>query len=244
MSELGIPMRVADEHLPRVALRLGRCGPDFNDVPCKMHRVLLRALAFQRGAQIRKLLSTLAVVQQQSDLLRFGHTRGEVLIHVPKVVGAERAEFVVAVGACQVLADFGDGDRHGPVSSRYNDQVRSGSFTLAVYHFSIPAATAEFALCRRNRSCYTCLRSKVWSEASVTTTAIREQLRRQIDSLPDDLLAEIADFAAFILARRQGTSTYADWSESEWHKFSLGQFLREADDVEYTLADAEEVYRR
>jgi hypothetical protein len=78
----------------------------------------------------------------------------------------------------------------------------------------------------------------------MTTTAIREQLRQQIDSLPDDLLAEIADFAAFILARRQGTSTYADWSESEWHKFSLGQFLREADDVEYTLADAEEVYRR
>ena len=78
----------------------------------------------------------------------------------------------------------------------------------------------------------------------MATTAIREQLHRQLDTLPDDLLTEIADFAAFILARRLGTSTYVDWSESEWQKFSLGQFLREADDVEYTLADAEEVYRR
>jgi hypothetical protein len=78
----------------------------------------------------------------------------------------------------------------------------------------------------------------------MATTAIREQLHRQLDTLPDDLLVEIADFAAFILARRQGTSTYADWSEGEWHRFSLGQFLREADDVEYTLADAEEIFRR
>ena len=78
----------------------------------------------------------------------------------------------------------------------------------------------------------------------MTTTAIREQLRRQIDLLPDDLLAEIADFAAFILARRQGASTYADWSEGDWRQFALGQFLRETDDVEYTLADAEEIYKR
>ena len=78
----------------------------------------------------------------------------------------------------------------------------------------------------------------------MAATAIREQLYRQLDTLPDDLLAEIADFADFILARRQETSAYADWSEGEWHKFSLGQFLREADDVEYTLADAQEVCRK
>jgi hypothetical protein len=77
----------------------------------------------------------------------------------------------------------------------------------------------------------------------VTANTMREQLRRQIDSLPDDLLTEIADFAAFVLARRQGTSTYADWSEGEWRQFALGQFLREAEDVEYKLADAEEVYK-
>ena len=31
---------------------------------------------------------------------------------------------------------------------------------------------------------------------------------------------------------------------AEWQKFALGHFLRESDDVEYTLADAEEVYQR
>jgi len=78
----------------------------------------------------------------------------------------------------------------------------------------------------------------------MTTTTLREQLRRQLDALPDDVLVEIADFAAFVLARRRSTAPYADWSEREWQEFALGQFLRESDDVEYTLADAEEVYRR
>jgi len=78
----------------------------------------------------------------------------------------------------------------------------------------------------------------------MTTTTLREQLRRQLDALPDDVLVEIADFAAFVLARRRSTASYADWSEREWQKFALGQFLREPDDVEYTMTDAEEVYRR
>lgn len=43
----------------------------------------------------------------------------------------------------------------------------------------------------------------------MAATTMREQLRRQIDSLPDDLLTEIAGFAAFTLARRQGAFTYA-----------------------------------
>jgi hypothetical protein len=73
---------------------------------------------------------------------------------------------------------------------------------------------------------------------------VREQLRRQLDLLPDDIIVEIADFAAFILARRQGRLIYADWTESEWQQFALGQFLREADNVEYSLDDAQEIYRR
>lgn len=76
------------------------------------------------------------------------------------------------------------------------------------------------------------------------TDSVREQLRRQLDLLPDDIIIEIADFAAFVLARRQGKLTYADWTDSEWQELSLGQFLREADDVEYTLDDAQEIYRR
>jgi len=78
----------------------------------------------------------------------------------------------------------------------------------------------------------------------MTTIVLREQLRRQIEVLPDDVLVEIADFAAFVLTRRQGAASYAEWSEHDWQKFALGQFLRESDDVEYTLADAEEIYRR
>jgi hypothetical protein len=77
----------------------------------------------------------------------------------------------------------------------------------------------------------------------MTIAAIREQLHRQLDALPDELLIEIADFAAFVLVRRKGAATYTDWSEAEWRKFALGQFLRESDDVEYTLADAERVLR-
>jgi hypothetical protein len=74
--------------------------------------------------------------------------------------------------------------------------------------------------------------------------SVREQLRRQLDLLPDDVIVEIADFAAFVLARRQGKLIYADWTDSEWQQLAAGQLLREADDVEYTLDDAQEVYSR
>jgi hypothetical protein len=78
----------------------------------------------------------------------------------------------------------------------------------------------------------------------MATHSQREQLRRQLDLLPDDVIVEIADFAAFVLARRQGKLTYADWTDREWQELALSQFLREADDVEYTLDDAQEVYSR
>jgi hypothetical protein len=73
---------------------------------------------------------------------------------------------------------------------------------------------------------------------------IREHLRQQLEGLPDDILVEIADSVALILARRQAQPAYAEWSDRQWHSFALGQFLRESDEVEYTLADAEELYRR
>ena len=71
--------------------------------------------------------------------------------------------------------------------------------------------------------------------------SVREQLRRQLELLPDDLVVEIADFAAFIMARRQGRLAYGDWTESEWQQRALSQLLREADNVEYTLDDAQEI---
>ena len=76
----------------------------------------------------------------------------------------------------------------------------------------------------------------------MTTMTIREQLHQQIDSLPDDIVQQIADFALFMIARQRLSSTYVDWDDSQWQDFVLGQFFREADEVEYTLEDAQEIF--
>ncbi|MFN2182770.1 MAG: hypothetical protein ACK2UU_02205 [Anaerolineae bacterium] len=76
----------------------------------------------------------------------------------------------------------------------------------------------------------------------MSNATIREQLRKQIDNLPDDLVEQVADFTLFLMARRQIPLRYADWKSDEWQDFALGQLFREADDVEYSLEDAQEVY--
>jgi len=80
-------------------------------------------------------------------------------------------------------------------------------------------------------------------QRQMTTTTLREQLNRQIDSLPDDLVEQIADFALFVMARRQITPLYEDWGNDQWQRFALDQFFREEDEVVYSLADAQEVYQ-
>ena len=75
------------------------------------------------------------------------------------------------------------------------------------------------------------------------TTPPRDQLHKQIDLLPDDLVEQIADFALFLLAKRKAAPHYKDWNEQEWQNFSLEQFFREDDDVTYAIAEAKEVYR-
>lgn len=76
------------------------------------------------------------------------------------------------------------------------------------------------------------------------STLSRDQLRKQIDTLPDDLVEQIADFALFLLAKRKAEPLYEDWNEQQWRDFSLEQFFREeGDEVTYTIADAREVYR-
>lgn len=77
----------------------------------------------------------------------------------------------------------------------------------------------------------------------MTTTDIREQLHKQIDHLPDEIVEEIADFTLFVMARRRITPTYADWNQSQWQAFGLKQLFREDDEVEYSLEDAQETYR-
>jgi hypothetical protein len=76
----------------------------------------------------------------------------------------------------------------------------------------------------------------------MTANTLKKQLQHQLDLLPDDILIEIADFTAFILARRKMPLLYQEWTEQHWQAFALQQFLRESSDVEYTLEDAEEVY--
>ncbi len=76
----------------------------------------------------------------------------------------------------------------------------------------------------------------------MTTVTFREQLQKQIDTLPDDIIQQIADFTFFVMARREIDPLYADWDNSQWQNFSLEQFFREDDEVEYSLEDAQEIY--
>ena len=76
----------------------------------------------------------------------------------------------------------------------------------------------------------------------MTTMATREQLYKQIGSLPDDIVEQIADFTLFVMARRQITPDYMDWNSDQWQDFALGQLYREDDEVEYSLKDAREIY--
>ena len=75
------------------------------------------------------------------------------------------------------------------------------------------------------------------------TATLREQLTKQINTLPDDVIHQIADFTFFVMSRRGIPSLYDDWDGQKWQNFALEQFFRESDDVEYSLDDAREVYR-
>ena len=76
----------------------------------------------------------------------------------------------------------------------------------------------------------------------MATVTIREQLHKQIDNLPDDVVEQIADFTLFVMARRRITPGHVDWDSNQWQDFALGQLYREDDEVEYSLKDAQEIY--
>jgi hypothetical protein len=71
----------------------------------------------------------------------------------------------------------------------------------------------------------------------------REILHTQIDTLPDDVVEQIADFTLFVMARRQFRLPYAEWNHRDWNEFALEQLFRDDDEVEYTLKDAQEIYK-
>lgn len=72
---------------------------------------------------------------------------------------------------------------------------------------------------------------------------IRKQLHKRIDSLPDDVIAQVADFTLFIMVKNQISPLYEEWEINQWQNFTLEQFFREEDEVEYSISDAKEVYR-
>lgn len=75
----------------------------------------------------------------------------------------------------------------------------------------------------------------------MSDSTIREQLHKQIDNLPDELVEQIVDFILFVMARRKIKPLYDEWSHSQWQDFALSQFIREEDEVTYTLNEAKEV---
>jgi len=74
------------------------------------------------------------------------------------------------------------------------------------------------------------------------TQPLRRQVQQQIETLPDDVLREVADFMAFVLARRRWEDVIDDWDDESWQKMALEQFFRE-ESAEYSLDDAVEVYK-
>ena len=72
---------------------------------------------------------------------------------------------------------------------------------------------------------------------------LRDRLHKEIDQLPDEIVAQIADFTLFIMVRHNVSPLYDDWRQEEWQDFALEQFFREDDEIEYTIKDAKEVYR-
>ncbi|HNQ94742.1 MAG TPA: hypothetical protein PKK96_16035 [Anaerolineales bacterium] len=72
---------------------------------------------------------------------------------------------------------------------------------------------------------------------------VRKQLHQRIDSLPDDVIAQVADFTLFIMVKNQISPLYEEWEVNQWQNFALERFFHEEDEVEYSISDAKEVYK-
>jgi len=68
----------------------------------------------------------------------------------------------------------------------------------------------------------------------------RDQLHKQIDQLPDRIIEQIQS----VSTEQNNFPEYVNWENKDWQEFSLQQFFHDEDEVEYTLEDAQEVYRQ
>lgn len=71
----------------------------------------------------------------------------------------------------------------------------------------------------------------------------REKLHQQIDQLPDRVVEQIANFTSSIITQQNNIPAYSDWKDKNWQEFSLQQFFCEEDEIEYSLEDAQEIYK-
>ena len=71
----------------------------------------------------------------------------------------------------------------------------------------------------------------------------REKLHQQIDQLPDHIVEQIANFTSSIMTQQNNIPEYGNWKDKDWQKFSLQEFFREDDEIEYSLEDAQEIYK-
>ena len=79
----------------------------------------------------------------------------------------------------------------------------------------------------------------------MTVQSLRSLLHNQVDEWPEDILEEVIDFAAFVLARRRFGASFAEWTEQDWQQFTLDQLFRDGDgEVQYSLHDAQEIYHK
>ncbi len=54
---------------------------------------------------------------------------------------------------------------------------------------------------------------------------------------------KIANFTRLISPEPNKISEHTNWQDEDWQKFSLEQFFKEGDEIEYSLADAQEIYQ-
>jgi hypothetical protein len=67
----------------------------------------------------------------------------------------------------------------------------------------------------------------------------REKLHQKVDQLSESQLEILAKMADWV--ERNSAQAYEDWSDHDWRSLAL-QFLWEEEEVEYSIADAKEVY--
>jgi hypothetical protein len=70
----------------------------------------------------------------------------------------------------------------------------------------------------------------------------RDQLHQQIDQLPDRIVEPIVNFTSSMITQQNNIPEYSNWEDKDWQEFSLQIFLREEDEIEYSLEDAQEIY--